>query len=397
MLVLGRTTKQIEETLWRKISSYCDADEYTLYRSGGAIQKAVHKKTRNTIIFLSHHNPKEAQEKAQSFTAHYVWLDEMPGSHKLVEELHRRIMAFQGYFLATFTPKVVNAAIRKLVDAASLPLAKKYRLKALDNPAYTEQDKEFLLASIASFSDSYQQTILEGEWATGDQAVYFFDPEQMCAAPEGYSPAWRHVEASDPATQSKFGFTLWAEDPSTATWYCIKAEYIEGIYVPSDIVEEVKRRTDGYNIVRRIADSHEGWYINQASKAGMTYVIPHAKTSRKAALIKGLQAALSGRIKIAPWCADLVEEFISCQWSERAADKIVNASSFHLLDSAQYFVDCMPKAEPGFQARTWEHMLREGNKQRKVAEAQAKTAHKVASGGKRPVRIQRRGMWGRKR
>lgn len=204
---------------------------------------------------------------------------------------------------------------------------------------------------------------------TGDSMVYSFDSEVHVQAPVDYSPGWRHVESSDPALQSKFGFTLWAESPINGKWYCVKAEYIEGVFAPEDILDVVLKKTEGYNIVRRIADPHEAWYINTAAKRGIKYVSPYDKNSRKAELIKNTQAALGNTILIAPWCSDLKNEFAICQWSEKAEAKIVNSSKFHLLDSTQYFVDCKPTPTKIYENKTWHQELREGNQVRKKQEA----------------------------
>lgn len=388
ILVVGRTTKQIEEVLWRKISAFLEEGEYRTVNSGGALQKVVHNETKNTIIFASHHNDNEAREKVQAYVAHYVWLDEMPGSFKLLEELHRRIQARKGYFLATFTPKVVNAAIRKLVDASDGVVAKKYTLKMFDNPVYDDEMKEQIMASLSTYSESYRNTILQGDWATGDNAVYYFDPNIMVEAPTNYHQGWRHVEAVDPALKSKMGYTLWAEDPQTGVWYCIRADYIQNILVPEDVWEYVKNISGGYNIVRRISD-YEPWYVNTAAKHGVAYVTPHNKNNIKGELIKGLQQALEQEIRIAPWCHDLIEEFVSCQWSETAENKIVNSSSYHLLDASQYFVRCRPPFRKELQVKPWYVELREGNRKRRAAEIKERSAKKAAGS----ARVVKKGIW----
>lgn len=374
LLVVGRVAKQVEEVLWRKIEAFLEPDTYTIVRVAGAIQKVVHKATKNTIIFGSHHSDREAREKLQAYVAHWCWVDELPGSVKLIEELHRRVQAKRGPFLATFTPKAPNADIKMLVDNSRAPLAKKYQFSMLDNPIYTDEDREKILASLETYPKAYRDTVLYGEWATGETHVYYFDRETMVEAPPDYHPSWRHVEASDPALQSKFGFTLWAEHPQTGIWYCVRADYIEKVLTPSDMLDEVLSRTRGYNIVRRISDPHEAWYINTAVSRGINYLVPHNKNSRKGELIKNLQQSLGGKVRIAPWCEDLIREFETCQWSETAANRIVNASSYHLLDASQYFVDCKPRTEVQELHKEFFVELRESNEQRKKSEKTARVA-----------------------
>jgi phage terminase large subunit-like protein len=369
MIVVGRTSKQIEEVLWRKISGFIHEDDVQIQRVGGVIQKVVHKKNKNTIIFASHHNENEAREKLQAFVAHYVWLDELPGNVRLIEELHRRVQAKRGVFISTFTPKTPNQEIQALIDNSKAPLAKKYQFAMLDNPIYNEDDKLKIIESLATYPEAYRNTILYGDWYTGDNAVYHFDRPSMVASPNNYSRSWRHVEASDPAAASKFGFTLWAEDPSTTIWYCVKSQYIHGIAVPGQLVNEVRRLTDGYNIVKRICD-YSPWYVAEAAQHGLHYESPLNKNAgRKDELIKNLQTALSeGTIKIPSWNDDLINELETCQWSESGNGKIMNSSTFHLIDSTQYFVDGKPKSEAKYIPRPWHQELREANQARKKAE-----------------------------
>ena len=119
-----------------------------------------------------------------------------------------------------------------------------------------------------------------------------------------------------------------------------------------------------------------------ASKLGLTYVCPYKKNERKDELIKGLQLALStGRVKIAPWCELFINELQAAQWSEGDGKlRIINRKNLHLQDAAQYFVDCLPKAEAKFEERMWWEVLREGNAKRKKLEK---------------MRVQAKRNWGR--
>lgn len=371
IIVMGRTSKQIEETLWRKIKSFLPAGSFHETRQGGALQKVEHIENGNTIIFMSHHSTDEAREKAQSYVAHYVWLDEMPGSVKLIEELHRRIQARRGYFLSTFTPKVRNEDIRKLVDACREPYSKLYKLKMFDNPVYDANDKLQIMESLSTYSQSYRDTILEGDWLIGEFAVYDFNYELHVEIPTGYSPTWRHVLAVDPALKSQLGFVLFAQNPITQMWYLVKTEYVSGILNPTDLVRAVENKAGQVNIVRRVSDPHEVWYIQTAAGLGYSYVGVHKKNERKGELIKNTQNALGTRFKVAPWCTDAVDEFSSCQWSERADNRIVNASSYHIIDATQYGIDNLP-ADDKYQQGTadWATFLRQENEKRKKSESQ---------------------------
>lgn len=384
IIVAARTHGQVEHNLYVKIKGFLDPNEIKEVRIGQQLSTVVHTPTGNTILFMSHHSEKEAREKMQGFVAHYVWLDEMPGSVELIEELHRRVQSRGGIFLATFTPKIRNDRIRKLVDSAKAPHAKRYKLSMLDNPVLTEQDKAAILDSLSSYSETYRRTILYGDWSGGEDAAYNYnsDIHMVKSLPEGYSRGWRHVVSVDPAQSSKVGLTMWAEDPSTGVWYSVLTDYLVGLWAPSDLIELIEGKLQGYNVVRRIYDPHETWFAREANKQGVIYLGVYNKSQRKEELIKNLQQALtSGIIKLTQWCDKLGDELIECSRDENG--KIINSSRFHLLDSAQYFVDLKPKFDAELKPMSYGAALREGHKKTKELEKKMLRKGRVSMSGRR--------------
>lgn len=369
ILVAGQDRKMMEIELWsKKLALFLELKDWKQVRVGGSLQYVENRKTGDKIVFLSHADSSDKNRKhMQGYTAHYVWLDEMPSSVGLLHEIRTRAST-NGLFVGTFTPKFRSDEVRQVIDSIKPPLGQTYRFSMLDNPAFAKR-KNDILAELDGYNDAHKASVLYGEWYAGEGQVYDFDHATMVKEPTDYSRAWPHVESVDPALKSKFGYTLWAQEPASGIWYLVRDDYITDIYSPDDMVEEVKKRAAGYNIVRRICDPHEAWYLGQASKAGLVYMTPYDKNNRKAELIKGLQTALSkGTIKVAPWCSAFISEITSCQWSE-TSDKIVNSSSFHAMDCSQYFVDCMPKDKLAAVGVSWEEKLRKGNHERKVREA----------------------------
>jgi phage terminase large subunit-like protein len=397
ILIAGQDLTMMATELWaKKLRPFLDASEWKEVKQGNTLKKVENRKTRDQIVFLSHSDGSEKNRKhMQGYTAHYVWLDEMPASLDIVEELQLRVQSKNGKLLATFTPKFRNDRIRKMVDSSSAPYSKKYQMSKFDNPIFPKEFKQAEMARLSTYSVSLRNTYLYGDWSTGDSAVYQFNYDLMTveSLPAYYNRGWRHVESVDPALKSKFGYTLWAEDPGTGIWYLINDQYITGILNPEDMVEEVSKRSSGYNIIRRISDPHEVWYIGQAGKRGIHYMTVYNKNSRKAELIKGLQSALSdGKIKIGRWCGSFIDEIQGCQWSE-TTDKIINSSIYHNMDCAQYFCDNVPAYDPIHQHKEWHTELREQNNKRKKMEATAKSlkSNMKVSNSTRPMR-----GWGRR-
>lgn len=346
ILVAGRTGKQIEESLLPKITSFLEPGTYKEVRIGNIIQKLEYS-NGNRVIFQSLENPNVARERLQSYTAHMAWLDEMPPTAFLMDELQLRVSTKGGMFLASFTPLVSNVEIKRMVDNIREPYGKRYQLKMFDNPVYADPEKQAKeIAKMASLPETLRRARLYGDWMTADTQVYHFDYNTMVEMPHGYSPIWRHVVSVDPAISSASGVTIWAERPGTDKWYCIKTEYVSGIQVPTEIVAHIEFLCKNMNVIKRIADPHEVWFIQTAQSMGYRYTGVYKKNDRKGELIKGLQEKLGTKVKLSTaGCDSLIEELQSCQWSETTEGKIVNGSRFHLLDSAQYFCDNIPKPE----------------------------------------------------
>jgi phage terminase large subunit-like protein len=363
ILVIGRVGEQVETELWsRKIKPFLAPGTYKEVRTGSSLQRVIHKENGNTIIFLSHHNVNEAREKAQAFTAAFVWLDEMPKSLSLVIELELRTIANNGKMLTTFTPLIRDPKIKDKIENVQLPVGKKYQFAMLDNPIYVGREAE-IAERFKSVPEDERNARLYGEWFKGGMQVYNFDAKNDVVTPAGYHPSWAHIEIIDPAASGKAGLLLLANRPETNEWYAVKGLYIKGV-APTDLLDEVETHTSGYNLIRKICDPHETWYIKEAAKRKRYYSGVYKKNERKHELIKNLGQALNHKIFITEWVPLLIDDLDSCMWAEDRVDKIIGASRFHLLDCAQYGCDNLPKMSETVKPKTWEHELRTANKKR---------------------------------
>jgi hypothetical protein len=351
ILIVGQDRLQIEQNLWRRlILPFLNPEDWKEVKSGNQVVSAQHVTEGHQIVFLSHnHGSEDDRRHLQSYAAHYVWVDESPKSSAIFEELQRRIDSKYGRFIATLTLKSRNEGIRKVVDSVDPRIGHVYRLNKLDNPIYKGREEEEL-AKISHLPLSVQNNIMRGDWITSDTAVYTLVPELHCGVPQLYGPQWRHVLSVDPATESKLGATLWAECPRTNVWWAVKADYFDGSNVPSktpvDYIDAVEKWAAGVNIVMRCYDSAAPWFARQAMKMpdGRRYIyLPvEFKSGNKQDMIAAFQQALGPEIRIADWCTLLIDEIEKCERSESNPDKIVNSSSFHLIDSAHYFLRRKP-------------------------------------------------------
>jgi len=377
ILVLGQVGEQIESNLWReKIKPFLTPGTFKEVRIGNALQRVEFKDTSDRIIFISHHNASEARKTTQGYDAQYVWVDEMPNSLSLIAELQMRVMADKGRLLITFTPLLRNVDIKNWVEQETETKAK-FKFNTLDNPIFKGREKE-ILAEFDQYPESERNARLYGDWYAGDLSVYELDfNKHIVDLPAEYSRTWDHIEAVDPAASGTMGYILLAQSPLQRCWYVVKSKYIKGA-AATDLLDKLYVESAPYNIIKRVSDPHEVWFIKEASKRDIFYLGVYNKTQRKAELIKNVQHKLTeGALKICKDCTEIQQELVSAQWSETANDKIENSTKYHTLDALQYALDVLPiekkvtryvHSDP-LVAHDME--LRDQNKERKKAEFKA--------------------------
>lgn len=383
ILVIGRTTEIIETEIWgNKLRKFLPAGSYKIEnKSGGGIGRVIHLQTGNKIVFMSHHDAKNAREKVQGFTAPIVWLDEMPDDISLMTELMMRTLTNDGIFIATFTPLVENEQIKKLVETPS-KFSKIYKLKPEDNPKLlgpdgTLNDYELGLKAIcAGEPEAVYRARRFGEWYyTSGRVVKAYDPARhFHELPPTYSPVhWRHVAVVDPAAVGLVGTTIWAEDQAARKWWCVYAKKIEGdaAYIIVKKLEDVFRN---YNITERRCDCNPAGFYKEAIRQNIHYIPVADKHDRKFETIEKLNAFIaSDTFMFCEASSELTDEFLSAKFSESNMNKIISSSNWHLIDTARYFADNLPAPlTTPVSFRSMNHKLKQEHKKE-----QARIEHKI--------------------
>lgn len=366
IIVAGRTTDQLDKLWNTKIKPYLPKGSYNRpKRQGGVIKEVEHKTNGNIIMFTSHDKAREAAEKVQSYVAHFVWLDEMPGDYKYIEELHRRCDSRRAQFLATFTPKSRNEKVRNMVDNVDPSIGIKYQMGKLDNPIYWGREEEER-KKIVHLPLEEQLTILEGAWQGAEDKVFFLEKEHhVDRIPVNYSPNWPHIVATDPAAAGKAGFVLAANDPETGFWWVIQAGYMTG-KAPSDAVVEVENRIRPYNIARRVYDPAAAGFSKEAAKKKITYMGVYNKAQRKLELITNVQQAMhDGWLKFGDRLFELFGEMNDAEWN-LDRNGIKRSTKYHILDALQYMVDNFPKQPKQFEVLTRDETIMRAHQQQRA-------------------------------
>ena len=353
LIVSGKVSKMVTELWEKKIEPFLEPNSYKLNKDGNALSSVVHKGNGNKIIFLSHEKAIKSKDKIQSYVAHFVWIDEMPDHHLYLEEAIQRITSKLGKMVCTFTPKTSNPEVRDMVEGVSDSVGKKYQFGKLDNPINQSPEKrQIIMDELAGVSQAIRNCVLYGDWLDADESVFFLDRDrQIFELPEDYSTGWEHVAAYDPAANGKGGLIVACRHPDSAKWQVIVAEYIAGGKAPSDNIRAIDKKLKPYNIIRKIYDCHEAWFILEYEKLRKTGQlidnrpwVAVQKHGRKKELITQLQQKmLECKITFKSNLHNLFNEFTSAQWAEGRDDKIKGSQHYHLLDALQYLVDLLPK------------------------------------------------------
>jgi len=407
IIVAGRTGQLITEELWaNKLKPLLPPGSFRNPQKEGAFIKSVeHVSNGNRLLFLSHHDAKNAREKVQGFTAHVVWLDEMPDDESFLAELLLRVsatstkkiepgMTLSGYFYGTFTPLVENPAIQQLVDECQFPF-KKWILRLEDNPIYegwTVEQLDDLIRSKCGDEVEFQAR-RHGAWYFSSERVFRgYDPyKNRAPLPFTYAPSLQHAVVVDPAASGKVGVTLWCKSPTHPAWWCVKALTMDGS-AASLLVREIETsHLSGIRLPKgsRICDSSPSGFYKEAQVQGIDYSPITDKMAKKLESIENVNVAWhNGLLMMAEGKATetLHTEMLQAKWKPTEKE-IVNSHKYHCADTVRYLWMKKPKDEE--MPRIYESVYHE-MKQSQLAE-ERKASIKIAEAMKRKSKI-----WGRK-
>jgi hypothetical protein len=357
-LVVGSKTAQLTGEMWdKKIKPFLEGVKIRVEKAGHVVKKVINNDEsspgyKNEILFFSHDNAKQASARMQGITVHDVWLDELPDSWKLVEELHQRTAARRSQFCATFTPKTPNPEVRRIIDEGDPSIVSVYRFGMLDNPVYANRREE-QLKTLEGLSKAMQECILYGNWLDGDEKVFLFTKENNVVDEiRGYDPSWPHVLSVDPA-MSVVGWSVACWSPIEERWFIVKAEYLKADKSedsPKTLINKIERSITKYNVVRRIYDCHETWWMTTAREEyGLRYIPVRKDKRKKELLVNLIKAVGERRILFVGEMQDCYDELYRAEWHPDKDHVIKGATHYHIIDSLQYLLDLLPRDVEGIK------------------------------------------------
>ena len=191
---------------------------------------------------------------------------------------------------------------------------------------------------------------------------------------EEYDPkTWRHIEVVKPTLNSRLSYALFAEHPRTYTWYCIKAEDIVGVADPKDMIRIVTSKSgEAETIISRRCDVKAQWFVDEASKVGVSYSTMWKQRTRRGETIKRGQSLLSsGKLKFTSGADLFFSQLEEARWNEKADGKIVDEHLLPYIDCFTILCDKLPKPDPERVPLPYQEWLRRENDKRRLAQYKA--------------------------
>lgn len=358
IIVAGRTNQLIEEELWtNKLKPLLPSDCYEITkRDKDGIKAIVNPKNGNRIMFISHNDALNARERIQGYTAHVVWLDEMPNDSSYVSELILRVsatgkvepgMSLSGYFYATFTPLVENEEIKIIVDSCQFPF-QKYVLRLEDNPIFagwTSEQLDDMIRALCADQVEFEAR-RHGKWYYASERVFGgYEPgRNRRALPFPYHLGLQHALIVDPAASGKVGVSVAVLEPSTTdTWWVIESRKIEGA-AASLLVDDIEREfvqkpgrwvsSDG-----RICDCAPSGFYKEANNVKKLSYRPYMeKNNKKKETIEETNRAFFNcklMLLDSPATEALHLELLSAKWKANESE-IQNHHKYHCADTIRY-------------------------------------------------------------
>lgn len=356
ILYLSQNSKQIEDSIWRKMKSYLKPGTYHEQRNGGALQRVI-MDNGNTLVFFTYHAINEARAAVQSFTAHFAFIDELPSKAALIEETQTRVIKNLGQFVCAFTPKVPAPEVKRLVETASQEITGFYRLLFDDNPAMTEEAKTAQHLKAAQHGEKGAAMILKGDWVGDELNVFRIDESAVCRVlPERVSRAYSKAYVGlDPANSSGFGVVVLLYDEKNDEFYVDVAKTLTGECIASN--SRAAKAVNGmllpyHEVAKIVCDPASSGFRGEARDLfKWKFSIPAKQDDGYFwRSIEIIQEMLGVRLFFTEAARDLLDEMASYSRKEDDPERVQSRKKYHMIDALRYLCSMLPKRRKEVEA-----------------------------------------------
>lgn len=231
-----------------------------------------------------------------------------------------------------------------------------FQASSLENPELPEDYKK----RISEFEGTYYQRYVLGRWVGMEGLVYSAFDERACLIPRFEIPKRWLVHTGHDFGLANPAALFYAQDPDTGNFFLF-AEYLpgsgRGIY---DHVQEFKRVTEGYNVIKRVGGSHGEDEIRQGYTAqGWAIAEPKYSGDRKYQIQKVQGLHRLNKIFVFTDLKDYLREKLSFaypKFEEQFGDDPADEKRFHLMAAERYLLsDFAPETIPEGEAEVWQY------------------------------------------
>jgi PBSX family phage terminase large subunit len=232
-----------------------------------------------------------------------------------------------------------------------------FQAGSLENPELPEDYRKRL----GEYEGTYYQRNVLGRWAGLEGLVYSSFDERVCVIPRFEIPKRWLVYSGHDFGDANPAALFYAQDLDTGNFY-IFAEYLPGGgYSIYDHVQEFKKITEGYNVIKRVGGSHQEGQVREGYTAqGWAITEPKYSKDRKYQIQKVQGLHRLNKIFVFSDLKNYLREKLSFAYpkiGDQLGDDPVDEKRFHLMAAERYILsDFVPETEPEHQKMTvWKY------------------------------------------
>lgn len=198
---------------------------------------------------------------------------------------------------------------------------KSWQFKLEDNPALEEDDKNYLKRQ---YKGLWYQRFIDGKWVQAEGSIYDYFDEKLHVIDFAPTYSTSYIVGIDYGTTNPCAFVLIGHDPNSFPNFWVESEYYYDSRVhqrqktDTEYAEDLQKFLEGHPIKAIYIDPSAVSFRIELQKQGITNLYEADNN-----VINGIRFVSknlnNGTLKICRSCTNLIKEFQSYVWDEKAA------------------------------------------------------------------------------
>lgn len=349
---IGPTFEFLDETVWKEyLSRFIPAWYYTNDETGELMIEKGKSGNSEYVekVYFKNGDVLEFKTYSQNILAlmgrkiDCAVLDEMPPHLKVISEIVTRCLDNDGEMTMGFTPLNPDEKIKNYLEKHER--LSRHSWSVQSNPLYRDNPEKMqrLVDEWKHLPDAERNARMIGEWYYEEKGERVFKNIRPIVVDDFDVPEhWRQTRWCDPASH-RSGYAIFAENPDTLEWFCIKAgevEWKEQLAKAEDIVKEIDKFKPfpAFVYLEQKYDNAAGWFGAYAD--GWK---PCIQKNRELAVMAARDAIVNGKVKFfKKGAAPAVRQIYKYQTK---SDGKIRKTDDHIVDCVMYFCREIPKPD----------------------------------------------------